>query len=160
MQTQLHSLLFYMFRYFTWCQHIMVNRLNYIHWLAKPSVARIRQYDPFFTGQTVNKLICWPFEQHFYRKKEQWSRGSSVIGLQNSGKLWFESKYLGKQSTILHSLTEVRGRTKTRSTSQICSTILHPLAKFRGQKICINKPKLLTVRASFLQEQWIRGKIA
>ena len=49
-------LLFHRFPFFTWCQPIIVNRLNYFHWLAKPSGARIMRADPFFTAWRVNKL--------------------------------------------------------------------------------------------------------
>ena len=44
---RLHFLHFYRFRCFTWCQPIMVNRLNNMHWLATPSGARIRHNDWF-----------------------------------------------------------------------------------------------------------------
>ena len=53
-----HFLLFHRFRCFTWCQPVMVDRLNYIHWLAIPPGVRIRRNDHFLLlKRSTNWLV-------------------------------------------------------------------------------------------------------
>ena len=113
---------------------IMVNRRNYIHWLAIPPGARIRRNDHFLLLELLERSTNWFVDRssNFSTDKteEQWRRGSSAMGYQNSGKLWVESKHLGQLSTILHPLTEIRGQKICSNGQQAkfvdCSRILSP----------------------------------
>ena len=78
-------LLLFFICFATWCQNILVNGLNWIHWLTTPPGAGIRQSDPFLLlQQSANWFVDCSSNIFPDKTEEQWIKGSSAMGYQVS----------------------------------------------------------------------------
>ena len=106
---RLYLLLFYRFCCFSWCQPIMVNLLNYICWLTKPSGARIRRNYPFYYCLNGQQTDLSTIRATFLQIKQ---RSSELDGKLHRDVKLQVSYGVMKQSTLACSplLTEERGQ--------------------------------------------------
>ena len=116
---------------------IMVNRRNYIHWLAIPPGARIRRNDHFLLLELLERSTNWFVDySSIISTEEHKSSGfrGDATEYRNSGKFWFKSKHHRLQSRIrirydiyqiwiwirIQPLRTNRIRTQPLRTNQIC----------------------------------------
>ena len=124
---RLYLLLFYRFCCFSWCQPIMVNLLNYIYWLTKPSGARIRRNYPFYYCLNGQQTDLSTIRATFLQIKQRSSELDGKLHRDVKLQVNYVTKHLGLQSSF-----NWGKRSKFllgRSTSQICWPFEHPFSR-------------------------------
>ena len=119
---RLISLLFFIC-FATWCQNILVNGLNWIHWLTTPPGAGIRQSDPFLLlQQSANWFVDCSSNICLDETEEQWIRGSSAIVIKALWQQFNCCSFINNCSYVLSGKRLLERPTGLLTVLAICST--------------------------------------